>query len=293
MLILTLLVRDEADIIAANLDYHFSAGVDFAIVTDHRSVDDTPTILERYRRGGRIQVIHEEAETYDQTSWVTKMARMAYELGASWVINSDADEFWWTAHGNLHLALSTVPDVYDILTVRRHDFPPVEDESGRFSDRMIYREMSSHNLLGDALPPKVCHRAHADITVAQGNHYVIAERLGETLDDGRVEILHFPMRTYEQFERKIVNGGSAYEAPGSPSGVGRTWRHAYGLWRAGRLRALYDERVLDRVRVANRLSRGEIVKDTRLKTALERLSPVPRVPRAAGGEKPARDVAST
>ena len=51
-IVLTLLVRDEADILDAHLAYHLSAGVDFVIATDHRSQDGTTDILESYARGG-------------------------------------------------------------------------------------------------------------------------------------------------------------------------------------------------------------------------------------------------
>ncbi len=97
--------------------------------------------------------------------------------------------------------------------------------------------------------------------------------LGEVLDDGRIEIMHFPLRTYAQFERKIVSGGAAYEAPGSPAGVGGTWRHAYKLWQAGRLRELYEQRILDADRLTRWLADGSVVHDTRLRDALEALRP--------------------
>ena len=268
---MTLLVRDEEDILESNLDFHLAMGVDFVIVTDHRSVDATPEILERYRQAGIATVLREDAPTYDQTRWVTMMARMAHDRGASWVINSDADEFWWPTTGNLRSALTEVSDDYDIVTVHRTDFPPVPDETGPFFARMIYREVTSSNLLGKPLPAKVCHRARPDITVAQGNHAVTGHGLGPAVDDGRLEILHFPLRTYAQFERKITSGGAAYEAEGSPPGVGETWRHAYHLWRRGELRDLYDGRILDAQRLADGLAAGAIVVDTRLKETIEEI----------------------
>ena len=45
-LYLTLLVRDEADILTLNLEHHLAQGVDRFIVTDNRSIDETPLILE-------------------------------------------------------------------------------------------------------------------------------------------------------------------------------------------------------------------------------------------------------
>jgi len=38
---MTLAVRDEADVIEANIGYHLDAGVDFVIATDPRSTDGT------------------------------------------------------------------------------------------------------------------------------------------------------------------------------------------------------------------------------------------------------------
>ena len=51
-LVMTLLVRDEADIVDAQIAYHLHAGVDFVVATDNRSVDATTEILERYARDG-------------------------------------------------------------------------------------------------------------------------------------------------------------------------------------------------------------------------------------------------
>ncbi|MEA2356013.1 MAG: hypothetical protein QOD61_2142, partial [Solirubrobacteraceae bacterium] len=47
---MTLVVRNEEEILETNLDYHFAQGVDFALVTDHDSTDGTPEILDRYAR---------------------------------------------------------------------------------------------------------------------------------------------------------------------------------------------------------------------------------------------------
>ena len=47
--VLTLLVRDEADIVDACIRYHLERGVDLVLATDHRSVDGTTEILRALR----------------------------------------------------------------------------------------------------------------------------------------------------------------------------------------------------------------------------------------------------
>jgi hypothetical protein len=128
---------------------------------------------------------------------------------------------------------------------------------------MTLRERVSVNPLGNPLPPKVAHRGHREITVAQGNHKVEGVDLGERLDDGRIEILHFPMRTYAQFENKIVKGGRAYARNRElPHRTGRTWRRLYEIWEQGGLRAHYEENV------ATDGDRDDLIEDERLREYL-------------------------
>ena len=137
--VMTLLVKDEADIIDAQIAFHLAAGVDFVIATDHESRDDTVAILERYAAQGVLHVLRESGDVFSQSRWVTRMARLAAtEFGADWVINSDADEFWWPSGGSLKQVLSHVPPEYGIVqSFVRAFLPPLEE--GPFAERMIVR----------------------------------------------------------------------------------------------------------------------------------------------------------
>ena len=122
---MTMVVRDEEDVVGANLDYHLAQGVDVILVTDNASSDGTPEILAEHARGGRVHVDRDEGEAHDQVSRVNRLTRIAAEThGADWIIHCDADEFWLPAFGSLR-------DVVDRLAVRGRvvvDLPVVVGE---------------------------------------------------------------------------------------------------------------------------------------------------------------------
>ena len=115
-LVMTLLARDEADIVDANLQYHLNAGVDFVIATDNLSRDGTTEILESYARSGHLYLIREDSEYLRQADWITRMGRLAAtDFGADWVIHSDADEFWWPRGDSLKEVLASIPSRYGVV----------------------------------------------------------------------------------------------------------------------------------------------------------------------------------
>ena len=118
---MTLLVRDEADIVGTNIAYHLARGVSHIIATDNGSTDETGEILRTYERLGVLTYILEEAHTHDQGLWVTRMAHEAYrQFPSSFVFHVDADEFWWPASGNLVETLISAFHGFDgVGTVRR------------------------------------------------------------------------------------------------------------------------------------------------------------------------------
>ncbi|MBN2430539.1 MAG: glycosyltransferase family 2 protein [Acidobacteria bacterium] len=265
-LVMTLLVRDEEDILDDHLHYHLAQGVDRVIVTDNLSTDATPQILDKYQRRGLVYVIREEDDTYMQRRWVTRMARLAcQEFAADWVIHSDADEFWWPLLGDLKETIRRYDRQADVITARRFNFVPRPSVPGPFYEAMLIREVDSRNPVGRPLPPKVCHRAVPDAQVSQGNHRVRGTGLSRTAADAGLEILHFPLRTYEQFANKIARGGRAYERNRElPPHAGRTWRQLFELSKQGRLRGYFDAQVLDEQQIARGMADGQLVRDTRL-----------------------------
>ena len=263
---MTLLVRNEVDVIEANLEYHLAQRVDFVIVTDHGSEDGTSEILREYERMGVAKVIRDEEEGHHQSNRVTRMAEIArLGHGADWVIHNDADEFWWPLVGDLRDVFSSLPSRFGQIVVQRRNFRPRTDGEGPFYSRLVHRETSSLNLSGHELEVKIAHRAHPDVVVAPGNHSIRGADLSTVPVGEMLEIFHFPMRGYEQFERKVVQIGHGYEQlrDRSPM-VGDDQLALLELHRAGKLRDYYDGLVLDQVALERGVQMGTIVVDRRL-----------------------------
>jgi hypothetical protein len=268
-LVQTLVVRDEADIVDAQIAYHLHAGVDFVIATDHESQDGTTDILEGYARDGYLLRIAEHGENREH-AWRTRMARLAASrYGADWVINTDADEFWITGSGTLKDALAPVPPRYGIVWALSRHFPPRPDDGEAFFERMTAR-VSFPVAINDptsAYRPhvKVAHRADPDIIVGHGAHGAHSRRFLPFPNWYAAEVFHFPFRTLEQWERKGVRRALADKPLGQ-------YVRALRARDEGRTRTTYDALLVDEATLRRGVVEGCLVVDTRLRDALRALS---------------------
>jgi Glycosyl transferase family 2 len=271
-LVVTVLARDEADVIEAQVGFHLSAGADFVIATDNNSHDGTTEILERYERDGVLHLIHEPAEGLRQGEWVTRMARLAASAyGADWVINTDADEFWWPRGGSLKEVLAAVPEEYGVVEGFWRSFVPRPDDGGPFAERMTAR-LSQQAPINDPTSfyrpvIKVAHRADPQVKVGRGNHTLVDSGLRTLTTWHPLEVLHFPLRSRAQWARKIELQGEAFTKHIERSGTGYHMK-SYGALQAGRIDEQYESLVVADDALASGLADGTLVRDTRLRDAL-------------------------
>ena len=275
-LVMTLLARDEADVIEAWLAFHLNAGADFVVATDNRSEDGTTDVLERYAREGHVHLLREPGEDLRQNEWVTRMARLAAtDFGADWVINSDADEFWWPRGASLRDVLDAVPGRYGTVGAFLRTFgPPPDGGAGSFAERMTVRfsALAPINDPASLFKPirKVVHRGHPEIQVTRGNHALVNSPFAPLRGWYPIEVFHFPLRSHEQCERKATLQGNAFEKY-----VARppTAYHAnmFAALKSGTIDEYYDALVLSESEVERGLAQGRLVEDTRLRDALRHL----------------------
>ena len=270
-------IRDEGDVLEHNLRFHHALGVDHFIVTDNGSTDETVDILARYAEAGLMTVIEAPNTDYREqgAKWMTDMARLAAtELGADWVVHTDADEFWWPIEGSLSETLAAVHDRYGVLMAPRCEFIGRPDGPGSFAERLTIREARSR------YQPKVAHRADPDVvSIDRGPHDVAAvgpsgdvtetirppgrpvhrvirnRELGASSwpeEDTRlvwapwwpVRILHFPVRSSAQFERRTQI--AIFEGMFPDRGRFQRLREHY---EEGRFDELYRELIFDQSEV--------------------------------------------
>jgi hypothetical protein len=259
---MTLLVRDEADIIDAQIAFHLHAGVDFVIATDNGSRDGTKEVLESYAREGYLHVIHQDGDDMRQVEWVSRMARLAAsDFEADWVINSDADEFWCSHGAPIKTVLAEVPPRFATVRALMRNFVPRPGGAGFFADRMNVRLVPAKTALPRYLvhpfhaQDKVIHRAHPDVTVSAGNHDARWRSSVDLRGFWHFEVLHFPMRTPGQCIEKWRN----YERYGYSG---------YNVLTDFDAREYYDSLVVDDVALAAGLESGAYAIDNRLRDAL-------------------------
>ena len=267
-LVMTLLARDEADIVGDQIAFHLNAGVDFVIATDNLSQDGTTEILESHARDGHLHLIREDSEYLRQAEWITRMARLAaVDYGADWVIHSDADEFWWPRGESLKDVLASIPERYGIVRALLRHFVPRPDDGSSFAERMTVR-MSTSAPINDPrslFRPnlKIIHRADPNVNVSIGAQRLVDSPFLPLRGWYPVEFFHFPVRSPEQCERKYAH---QQIAPGeSPSPY---YDRVRTLLAEGRIAEYYESLVVDDGALERGLRNGSLVIDTRLRDAL-------------------------
>ena len=277
-----MMVRDERTILATNLAYHRSVGVEEFFIVDNGSTDGTADILanEEHRYGD----VHWRLESgpFRQSEITTALASEATAAGADWIVPIDADEFWWTDGADLPSVLGESPDVGGFLCpvdnfVQRRS---VRRERTRSLLSMTYRaeptgtvetarelvEVGESGFVEIAYPPKQILRATARLVVGTGNHTAL-NTAGPIEETSTLRVLHAPIRSRSRLVRRAAHGDRIAAVNADP-GTG---------WHMRRLSRLADEGTLNAEWAASSHRFGQLsvngrrralVRDYRLRNAI-------------------------
>jgi hypothetical protein len=267
-LVLSLVVSDDADVLDAHLAYHLNAGVDFVLAAPRRQSSEVDEILGCYEPEGFLRRIP-VPDGADDASVRTSMARVAaHELGADWLIDSAADEFWLPRGESLKDVLAPIPPRYGLVQALVRVFLPRPENGRPFYERMTVRRAAGSvddetmGRLDWALRP--VYRTRGDLVLGLDREAAL---------DGRVplrawypiELLRFPLRTQEQAElRATASSGGASSS--------RLELALHEATKGGARRDRWEELVVSDTYLSRGLDEATLVEDTRLADALRRIA---------------------
>ncbi len=252
-LVMTILVKNEADIIETNIRFHADQGVDAFLVMDNASDDETPEILAELVKSYDLTVVHNPSSDYQQEQWMTGLAFQARrQLGADLVISNDADEFWATRDGASLKTQLTKSD--SVVTVPRFNFvdsletmksgKPFQACNNKVVSPILYSREDQLLRPGLAMPlvrisPKVIVNPWGLLKIKGGNHRARHLRFWAGRDNGNMEVHHYPIRNFLQFERNIRNRQRLLQRdPATRMGV--HYKRWVELYAQGKLEAEFD-----------------------------------------------------
>lgn len=204
-----MMVRDECDIIRSTIE-HTLGEVDEIIVADNGSVDGTREILESLP----VHLVDDPDPAYRQSQKMTALAQKArLEFDADWVVPIDADELWY---GVRDLAQ------YTIIPAQLQTFVCTTGDDLSIVDPVARMRRCLPGFLG---LPKVMCRPFPSLVIEQGNHGAHYGYPVPIAPTGNITVSHYPVRSVEQWLKKIRNGVAALNAaPELDYSSGAHWR---------------------------------------------------------------------
>jgi hypothetical protein len=209
------MVKNEQDIIEPFVR-HANRFVDFHVILDNRSVDDTRSILTALMReldGVTVTTLSEFG--YRQSDKMTRLLRECQTaFFADYVIFLDADEFIsCDTRDEFERALTEIPvGGVGLIPWRTFVLTPSKLESQQQDPprSMTWRRAHEHQRNNVAL--RLDGKYWADLIIAQGNHAAVSN-VGREIPFVHLKDLcldHFPLRSERQFVAKCIIGWMAY-----------------------------------------------------------------------------------
>lgn len=242
-LFMTLVARDEEDIIEQNIRFHAAMGVDGFIVTSHKSVDNTNAILERLKQEHIVnEIIYKDTPDHKHALWVNDMVKIAKnKYHADWVINADADEFFYSRSLNLKQGIAESEGANVIWVDSLFSFPQEMERASIFNSLyFVTKPLLSFEAeqLGIANNPdyqylinyntvKSLHKTRGFITVRDGNHTTkMWHRIKSPT--ANIRLYHYHTRGYKGLEDKVKRWEkSAFFLPPEKMGEMHRWVRSY------------------------------------------------------------------
>lgn len=254
-LMMTLVVKNEAKILEKQIRFHKAMGVDAFIVTSHNSTDKTNEILEKLKAEGFVlEILYKSSQSHQHHIWVNDMIDIAKKkYKADWIINADADEFYYSKHLNLKVDIGEAikAGLNNLWVDSTFLFPTDEEDYLRNSYYFIvkpFQSFEAKNLgikdnknfeifIGSQECTKVIHNTKDFESITDGNHSVKMRNQKQFLASN-VVLYHYHIRNYKEYEEKVKRWLDS--AHYMPNGQGEHMKIMIKLYQQGKLRENYE-----------------------------------------------------
>ncbi len=248
------MVRNEADIVRANVRYHLAAGFDRLLIVDNASTDGTRGALKELGRDPRVRWTRDRG-SFRQGEVFTELARQAFAEGADWVAPVDADDFWYAPNSSVREVLAA--SGASALRVRHLDFIQRRGQRESSPEELLTMTRRAAEPVDRALAPdllaagqvsyvemarlhKLVGRASEAMKMVKGAHALEGVD-GPVAETDELVLLHAPLRSLAHLQSRAA---SADRRSGTGKSLGPGWH-------ARRWKKLMEEGALEEEWAAN------------------------------------------
>ena len=238
-----MMVKDEADVIAQNLEHHYNLGFRRFFILENNSTDATGLLIADFRARypeARVFCASDFVVGYIQAVKMNALARFAEtylqfdDEPLEWMFFIDADEFITPAFSDIGASVSRLAAMLE-----NPEFNLIYFHWAQCASSSLLRDIPDHTDLFAtfsvvwqkmAVPvPKVAIRVGKGLQVIQGNHsvesYPYPAQSAALAAGAGFYMFHFPNRTVEQLRRKLVNANLALQPGRRSNGIENTAGH--------------------------------------------------------------------
>lgn len=223
------MVKDEADVLFANLLWHHHLGLRRFYVLDNGCRDATMTTVMQFKRWhpqADVRVVQDPDPTYFQARKMTAAAREAMRCwpDVQWLFPIDADEFLCARKPLSEILASISASTQAVLLpkaiYRASDMEDLEPTAP------FWRRLSVRGALG-AVSCKSIMRADPRLALGRGNHEVLragGRQVRRWTSHPDLTMREYPTRSFAHFRYKALKGSEAI-AKAQAQGLGGVKSH--------------------------------------------------------------------
>ena len=216
-------VKDDYELLAANITYHLNIGVKGIVVCVIPSRGDPSKILDAFSDNPQVKIMTAPSQDWEVFDWRKHMVDVAIEVfNPEFITHIDPDEFLYTPNFDhlSHLDLGAdckLLNRYNCISSMSSEFTfPVGMRDCdamiivRFPLRGIEHESKINHeatWLYTAVAPKIIARARMLERFTGGSHSAMkknGEEFGATISNS-LFLLHFPFSSFQRFRQKVEN----------------------------------------------------------------------------------------